>query len=219
MSTDWFPLALSLRVATLATALTIVTGLPLAWLLARRQFPTRNLIEAGVVLPLVLPPTVLGYYLLVLIGRGGPLGAMLDRAGIELAFTWRAAVLAAWVGSFGMFVKAAQGGLEQVDPRLEQVARTLGRSEWATAWLVTIPLAWRSILAGSIIAFCRSLGDFGITLMVAGSIPHQTQTVPLAIYDHVQANRLAEANQLSLVVVGLVLVLLLGVSRVARLRL
>jgi molybdate transport system permease protein len=219
VTTDWFPLWLSFRVAALGTGLTIATGLPLAWVLARRRFPGRDLLDALVVLPLVLPPTVLGYYLLVLISRRGPLGGWLEGLGVELAFTWRAAVLAAWVGSFGMFVKAAQGGLEQVDARLEQAARTLGRSEWATAWLVTLPLAWRSVLAGSIVAFCRSLGDFGITLMVAGSIPHLTQTTPLAIYDHVQANRLAEANQLSFAVVGLVLLLLLGVGRLARLRL
>jgi len=215
---DWFPLSLSLRVAFLATVLTVATGLPLAWLLARRQFPGREILETAVVLPLVLPPTVLGYYLLVLISRRGPLGHFLEGLGIELAFTWRAAVIAAWVGAYGMFVKAAQGGLEVVDARLEQAARTLGRSEWSVFWLVTLPLAWRSVLAGSIISFCRSLGDFGITLMVAGSIPHVTQTMPLAIYDAVQANRLADANLMSLVVVGLVSVLLLGVSRLARLR-
>jgi len=219
MTADWFPLFLSLRVAVLATLVTVATGLPLAWLLARRRFPGRGVLETAVVLPLVLPPTVLGYYLLVLISRGGPLGGLFDRIGIELAFTWRAAVIAAWVGSYGMFVKAAQGGLELVDSKLEQAARTLGRSEWSVFWLVTLPLAWRSVLAGSIVSFCRSLGDFGITLMVAGSIPHLTQTMPLAIYDRVQANQLAEANRMSLVVVGLVSILLLGVSRFARVRL
>ncbi|MGE0551845.1 MAG: molybdate ABC transporter permease subunit [Gemmatimonadales bacterium] len=205
--------------AGVATALIIVTGLPVAWALARRRFPGRGLLEAAVVMPLVLPPTVLGYYLLVLIGRTGPIGRMADAIGVELAFTWRAAVIAAWVGAFGLFVKAAQGGLEAVDPRLEQAARTLGRSEWSVFASITLPLAWRSVLAGTIIAFCRSLGDFGITLMVAGSIPQLTQTVPLAIYDHVQAGRLAAANQLSLVVLGLVGALVLAVGRLTRLRL
>ncbi|HWP35300.1 MAG TPA: molybdate ABC transporter permease subunit [Thermodesulfobacteriota bacterium] len=215
---DLFPVRLSLQVALTATALTLATGVPLAWLLARRRFPGRDLLEAAVVLPLVLPPTVLGYYLLTLIGRRGPVGQLLGALGFELAFTWRAAVLAAWVGSFALLVKAAQAGFEGVDRRLEQVARTLGRSEWGVFWTVTLPLAWRAVLAGTILAFARAMGEFGITLMVAGSIPGSTQTMPLAIYDAVQANRLAEAHALSLVAVALVVALLLGLGRLARLR-
>jgi len=210
---DLFPLPLSLQVAVTATALTLVVGLPIAWLLARRRFPGRDLVAALVVFPLVLPPTVLGYYLLVVIGSRG-LGAL----GVELAFTWRAAVLAAALGSIALLIKAAQAGFETVDPRLEQAARTLGRSEWSIFWVVTLPLAWRSVLAGTVLAFCRALGEFGITLMVAGSIPGKTQTLPLAIYDHVQANQMAEANLLALLSIGLVVLLLLGVSRLARLR-
>ncbi len=210
---DLFPFWLSLEVSLTATVLTLGLGLPLAWLLARKRFPGRDVLAVLVVLPLVLPPTVLGYYLLVVIGSRG-LGAL----GLELAFTWRAAVLAACVGSIALLVKSAQAGFESVDPRLEQAARTLGRSEWSIFWAVTLPLAWRSVLAGTILAFCRALGEFGITLMVAGSIPGRTQTLPLAIYDHVQANQLAEANGLALLAVGLVVALLLGVSRLARLR-
>ena len=210
---DLFPLRLSLQVAVTATALTLLVGLPIAWLLARRRFPGRDLVAALVVFPLVLPPTVLGYYLLVVIGSRG-LGAL----GVELAFTWRAAVLAAALGSIALLIKAAQAGFETVDPRLEQAARTLGRSEWSIFWVVTLPLAWRSVLAGTVLAFCRALGEFGITLMVAGSIPGRTQTLPLAIYDHVQANQMAEANLLALLSIGLVVLLLLGVSRLARLR-
>ncbi len=210
---DLFPLRLSLQVAVTATALTLLVGLPIAWLLARRRFPGRDLVAALVVFPLVLPPTVLGYYLLVVIGSRG-LGAL----GLELAFTWRAAVLAAALGSIALLIKAAQAGFETVDPRLEQAARTLGRSEWGIFWVVTLPLAWRSVLAGTVLAFCRALGEFGITLMVAGSIPGRTQTLPLAIYDHVQANQMAEANLLALLSIGLVVLLLLGVSRLARLR-
>jgi molybdate transport system permease protein len=215
---DQFPLRLSLGVALLGTLLTVVSGLPLAWLLARRRFPGHDMLEAGVVLPLVLPPTVLGYYLLVLVSRRGPLAPAFEQLGIELAFTWKAAVLAAWVGSYGMFVKAAQGGLELVDTRLEQAARTLGRSEWSILVTVTLPLAWRAVLAGAVVSFARSLGEFGITLMVAGSIPGATQTMPLAIYDYVQAGRLDEAARLSLIAVTLATVLLLGVSRFTRVR-
>lgn len=218
MGVDLFPLWLSLRVSLTATALTLLVGIPVAWALARTRFPGRDLVEALVVFPLVLPPTVLGYYLLVLIGRQGPVGRLLGALGLELAFTWRAAVLAAALGSIALLIKAAQAGFETVDPRLEQAARTLGRSEWSIFWVVTLPLAWRSVLAGTVLAFCRALGEFGITLMVAGSIPGRTQTLPLAIYDHVQANQMGEANLLALLSIGLVVALMLGVSRLARLR-
>ncbi len=215
---DLFPLWLSLGVSLTATVLTLAVGLPLAWLLARRRFPGRSVLEAAVVLPLVLPPTVLGYYLLTLIGARGPVGRALGALGIELAFTPRAAVLAASVASIALLVKAAQAGFASVDTRLEQAARTLGRSEWRVFWSITFPLAWRSVLAGTVLAFCRAFGDFGITLMVAGSIPGVTQTLPLAIYDRVQANQMDEANALSLLAVALVAILLMGLGRVARLR-
>lgn len=215
---DAFPILLSFQVSLVATVLTLALGLPLAWVLARRRFPGHDLVEAAVVLPLVLPPTVLGYYLLVVIGARGPVGELLGGLGIELAFTWRAAVLAACVGSITLLVKAAQAGFEAVDRRLEQAARTLGRSEWNIFWSVTLPLSWRAVFAGTVLAFCRALGDFGITLMVAGSIPGLTQTMPLAIYDYVQANQMREANLLSLVAVVTALLFLLGLGRLARLR-
>lgn len=215
---DWFPVALSLRVAVLATVATVIVGVPLAWLLARRRFPGRDLISATLLTPLVLPPTVLGYYLLMTIGRRGPIGRLLEARGIELAFTWRAAVLAAAVGSFALLIKTAQAGFESIDKRLEQAAQTLGHSDWSIFWTVSVPLAWRSILAGTVLAFCKALGDFGITLMVAGDIPGRTQTLPLAIYDHVQSNQLAQANTLALISVGFVVVLMLALGRVARLR-
>jgi len=215
---DLFPLWLSVRVALLATLLTVTAGVPLAWLLARRRFPGRDLIGALLLSPLVLPPTVLGYYLLTLIGARGPVGRMLAASNIELAFTWRAAVLAAAVGSFPLLIKTAQSGFEAVDRRLEQAAQTLGRSELNIFWTISTPLAWRAILAGTVLTFCRAFGDFGITLMVAGNIPGRTQTLPLAIYDHVQANQLDQANALSLVSIGIVLFLMLALGRAARLR-
>jgi molybdate transport system permease protein len=215
---DFFPIALSAQVSVMATALTMLTGIPLAWALARRRFPGRRLLDALVVSPLVLPPTVLGYYLLIVIGSRGPVGRVVDALGVPLAFTWRAAVIAAWLGSIPLLIKAAQAGFDGVEVRLEQAARTLGRSEWSIFWSVTLPLAWRAIMAGVVLAFCRAFGDFGITLMVAGSIPGRTQTLPLAIYDHVQANEMHQANVLSLVAVIAVVALLIGVSRLARLR-
>jgi molybdate transport system permease protein len=215
---DWFPVGLSLRVALLATVITAVIGVPLAWVMARRQFPGRDLVSATLLTPLVLPPTVLGYYLLMVIGRRGAVGRFLDARGIELAFTWRAAVLAAVVGSFALLIKTAQAGFESIDKRLEQAAQTLGHSDWSIFWTVSVPLAWRSILAGTVLAFCKALGDFGITLMVAGDIPGRTQTLPLAIYDQVQSNQLAQANTLALISVSVVVLLMLALGRVARLR-
>jgi molybdate transport system permease protein len=215
---DWFPVLLSLRVALLATMLTVAVGVPIAWLMARRSLPGREVISVALLTPLVLPPTVLGYYLLMVIGARGPVGRLLNGWNIELAFTWRAAVLAAAVGSFALLVKTAQSGFESIDRRLEQAAQTLGHSEWSIFWTVSLPLAWRSILAGTVLAFCRSLGDFGITLMVAGDIPGRTQTLPLAIYDHVQANQLDQANVLSLISIGIVIALMVAFGRVVRLR-
>jgi molybdate transport system permease protein len=215
---DLAPIALSLRVASLATILTVAAGVPIAWLLARRHFPGRDLMGAVLLTPLVLPPTVLGYYLLMLIGRRGPIGRLLLSWNIELAFTWRAAVLAAAVGSIALLIKTAQAGFESIDRRLEQAAQTLGHSDWSIFWTISVPLAWRSILAGTVLAFCRALGDFGITLMVAGDIPGVTQTMPLAIYDYVQANELRTANMLALVSVAIVMVLIVALGRLARLR-
>ena len=215
---ELFPVWLSLRVAAAATVLTLLVGIPIAWLLARRRFPGRELLEALVLFPLVLPPTVLGYYLLVGLGTQGVVGRALAALGVEIVFTWRAAVLAAAIGSVALLIKSAQAGFETVDRRLEQAARTLGRSEWQVFWVVTLPLAWRAVLAGAALAFCRALGEFGITLMLAGSIPGRTQTLPLAIYDHVQANQMTEANVLAWIAVGLVVVLLVGMRRLAHLR-
>lgn len=215
---DTFPIWLSLRVATVATTITVAVGVPIAWLMARRVFPGRDLVSAAILTPLVLPPTVLGYYLLQIIGARGPVGRALDGWGVELAFTWRAAVLAAAVGSFALLVKTAQSGFESIDRKLEQAAETLGHSAWSVFWRVSVPLAWRSILAGTVLAFCKALGDFGITLMVAGDIPGRTQTLPLAIYDHVQANQLDQANMLALVSVAIVVMLMLALGRAARLR-
>jgi molybdate transport system permease protein len=187
-------LALSVRVALLATALNALLGIPLAWLLARRRFPGRTLVDLLVTLPLVLPPTVTGYYLIVLLGRRGWLGAPLYAAtGWTVAFTWYAAVIAATVMALPLLVRTARAAIESVDRGLEQAAYTLGRSEWRTALEVTLPLARRGILAGLVLAFARALGEFGATLMLAGNIPGRTTTLPLAIYTAVQTGETADA--------------------------
>ncbi len=204
---DWFPLWLSLRVSLLATLLVFMTSLPLAWLLARYQFWGKELLNAVTSLPLVLPPTVLGYYLLVVLGQQSPLGRWLESIGWPLIFTWRGAVVAASVASFPLMTQTARAGFEGIDQRLEAIARTLGRSNFAIFWRVTLPLAWPSLLAGAALTFARALGDFGATLMVAGNIPGRTQTASLYIYDLLQANRRAEAGMMALVVTVLALLL------------
>jgi molybdate transport system permease protein len=187
-------LALSVRVALLATVLNAVVGVPLAWLLARRRFPGRTLVDLLVTLPLVLPPTVTGYYLIVLLGRRGWLGAPLYAVtGWTVTFTWYAAVIAATVMALPLLVRTARAAIESVDRGLEQAAWTLGRSAWRTALEVTLPLARKGILAGLVLAFARALGEFGATLMLAGNIPGRTATAPLAIYTAVQTGQSAEA--------------------------
>lgn len=215
---DAFPIFLSLRVAAVSTLLAGLLGVGLAWVLTRRRFPGRALLESILLLPLVLPPTVVGFYLLILLGRSGPLGATLEAAGLEIVFTWRAAVIAAAVASLPLVVKAVQAAFEGVDPRIEAAARTL-RSAPSVFLTVTLPLAWRGILAGLILAFARGLGEFGITLMLAGSIPGRTQTLALAIYDAVQGNDLAQANWLAFTTVVIVVGLLWLLNRLPRVRL
>ena len=195
MSTDNLAaLRLSLQVAVAATALNALVGIPIAYLLARRRFWGKGLVDLVVTLPLVLPPTVVGYYLIVLLGRRGLLGAPLyDLTGFTVAFTWYAAVIAATVMALPLLVRTARAAIESVDRDLERAAYTLGRSEWRTALAVTLPLARNGILAGLVLAFARALGEFGATLMLAGNIPGRTATVPLSIYTAVQTGESTEA--------------------------
>jgi len=187
-------LLLSIRVAVLATLLNGLVGVPLAYILARRRFRGRGLVDLVTTLPLVLPPTVTGYYLIVLLGRRGWLGASLYHAtGWSIAFTWYAAVVAATIMALPLLVRTAKAAFESVDRDLERAAYTLGRSEWRTALEVTLPLARNGILAGIVLAFARALGEFGATLMLAGNIPGKTATAPLAIYTAVQTGEDAVA--------------------------
>jgi molybdate transport system permease protein len=203
---DLFPLWLSLRVAALATAMTVVTGLAIAYLLSHKRFPGRDLVDAFFTLPLVLPPTVLGYFLLVLLSRHSALGGLWERVtGGPLVFTWQAAVVAAFVHSAPLFIKAARAALEEVNYRYEWAARSLGASEWITFLRITLPLAARSLLALGSLCFARSLGDFGVTIMLAGDIPDRTQTLSVAIYDAVESGNGALARVLVLIVSALAL--------------
>jgi len=183
----WIPLALTLKVAAWATAINLVLGVAVAFGLARWRSPAREVVDSILTLPLVLPPTVLGYYLLVLLGRRGVFGAWLDRLGIELVFTWQGAVIASTLVAFPLVQKAARAAFEAVDPQLEDAARVLGLREAAVFFRVSLPLAARGITAGALLAFARALGEFGATLMIAGNLPGRTQTLSVAIYAAVQA--------------------------------
>ena len=214
LQTDWFPLWLSLRVACLATIVSISVGLAVAYALVHGRFWGKNLLETLVTLPIVLPPTVLGYYLLVLLGRASPLGQVYEAViGQPLVFTWQAAVVAACFHSIPLLVRAARAAFDSVDHTLENAARSLGASEWRVFWRVSVPLARRSIIAATIFAFARSLGDFGVTIMIAGNLPGRTQTMSVAIYDAYQVGDTLLANSLVVVMSVLAVSVLYLVNR------
>ncbi len=216
MDAAWTALALSLKVAGFATLIDLVLGVAVGWLLARRRFPGRDLLDTVLTLPMVLPPTVLGYYLLVLIGRQGWLGAWLnEHFGINLIFSWQGAVLAASIVAFPLVFKPARAAFESVDSQLEQAGRVLGLTEAAVFFRITLPLAWRGILAGLLLAFARALGEFGATLMVAGSIPGKTQTLSIALYEAVQAGQDETANFLVMITSIVCIAVLLSAGRLA----
>ena len=216
MESVWIALALSLKVAGWATAITLVLGVAVGYVLARARFPGRDLLDTLLTLPMVMPPTVLGYYLLVLLGKRSTFGAWLhDSFGINLIFTWQGAVIAASIVAFPLVFKPARAAFEAVDGQLEQAARVLGLSESAVFFRVTLPLAWRGILAGVLLAFARALGEFGATLMVAGSIPGKTQTLSIAVYEAVQAGQDDAANLLVLITSVVCIAVLLGAGRLA----
>jgi molybdate transport system permease protein len=195
MAEAWIALSLTLKVAGWATAINLVLGVGVGYALARWRFPGRDLLDAALTLPMVMPPTVLGYYLLVVIGSQGVIGAwLLQSFGIRLIFTWQAAVIAATIVAFPLVFKAARAAFENVEGQLEDAARTLGLGEWAVFFRVSLPLAWRGILAGLLLSFARALGEFGATLMVAGSIAGKTQTLSIAVFEAVQAGQDATAN-------------------------
>lgn len=210
----WTALVLSLKVAASATLINAVLGTLAGFMLARCRFIGRDLLDTLLTLPMVLPPTVIGYYLLVLLGREAWLGHWLrEHYGIQLIFTWQGAVLAAAVVTFPLIAKPARAAFEGVEPQLEQAARSLGLPEYAVFWRITLPLAWRGILAGILLSFARALGEFGATLMIAGSIPGQTQTLSIAIYEAVQAGDDALANGLVLLVSAVCISVLWSANR------
>jgi molybdate transport system permease protein len=196
-SSVFFSIRLSLQVAAAATILIVLTGIPVAYLLARKDFRGREFLDVLFTLPLVLPPTVTGYYLIVIFGRNGALGKYLyEYTGWSIMFTWYAAVLASFVVALPLMIKTARAALESVDGQLVQASYTLGHSEFETALRVTIPLARRGIIAGIVLSFARAMGEFGATLMLAGNIPGKTDTMPLAVYSLAAGGDWEKANGL-----------------------
>ena len=200
-------LCLSLKVAFWCTLLGALPAIGLAWLLARRNFWGKSLLEAFVYLPMILPPVVLGYLLLIMFGRNGWIGQWLQPLGIQLAFHWTGAVLASWLMSLPLFVQPIRLALQNVDVRLEQAAQTLGASPWRAFLTITIPLCMPAILMGAVLAFGRSLGEFGATITFVGNIDGETRTLPLAIYAAIQSPD-GETLALRLVILSIIVALL-----------
>jgi len=195
---EWQLIWFSARMALASLALVVPLGLALAWWLARYDWRGKALVETFVSLPLVLPPVVTGLVLLQMFGRRGPIGGWLHGTfGVDVVFTWRAVVLALAVMSLPLFVRAARTAIEEVDAKFEHMARTLGAGEWRIFFTITLPLARRGVLAGTLLAFARALGEFGATIMVAGNIPGRTTTLPVAIYQSVQAGEDSRAWMLA----------------------
>jgi molybdate transport system permease protein len=194
---EWQVLWFTLGVSALATCAILPFGVFLAWLLARKHWPGKSLVETLVALPLVMPPVATGLILLKIFGRRGPVGAFLEeRLGLEIVFTWKAVVLALAVMSFPLLVRTARVAFEQVNPRLEQVARTLGASPVRVFFTISFPLALRGILGGAVLAFARALGEFGATILVAGAIPGETATLSVSIFNLIQLANDAAAMRL-----------------------
>lgn len=207
---DWSPVWISLETSFTATLVTLVVGLAAAAWRQRRRGPAMAFVDGVFLLPLVLPPTVVGFFLLLLFGRHGPLGKFLLHLGATVVFSWPATVIAAAVVSFPMMYLTARAALEQVDSRFLEAARTLGASEWRVLREVALPLAWPGVLAGTILSFARALGEFGATLMLAGNIPGKTATIPIAIYFAVESDDIQRAVAWCVVDVAISLALLGG---------
>lgn len=212
----WQPLLLSLKVALWATGINLVLGVTVAYGLSRWRSRLNATVDALLTLPLVLPPTVLGYYLLVLLGRRGLIGGWLDDLGLNPVFTWQGAVIAATLAAFPLVQKAARAAFEGVDVQLEDAAKVLGLKPLAVFVRVSLPLAMRGIVAGALLAFARALGEFGATLMIAGNLPGRTQTLSVAIYSAIEAGDDAGANLLVLVASLTCVTALLVASRLIR---
>lgn len=208
------PIFLSLRITSIATVFSFFLGVFLAYILNKRKIPGKNFWETLITLPMILPPSVTGYFLLILLGKRGAIGsALIDLFGFKIIFTWYAAVIAASIVSLPLMYQNVKAAFLNVDPSYERAARTLGSSEFRIFWTITFPLAWPGIISGIVLSFCRAIGEFGATLMVAGNIPGKTQTVPTAIYYAVESGNSQLANTLVLIMTVFSFVLILTLNK------
>ena len=217
LDTLWSPLRLSIQVSLISTFLVAVIGTVIGYILSRRDFFAKDIIDAFLTLPMVLPPTVTGYYLILLLGRQGILGRFIyEWTGWNITFTWQAAVAASLVVSLPLMVRTARAAIDSVDPELEKASLLLGKGEIETVMRVTLPLAWKGLLAGIVLSFARGVGEFGATLMLAGNIPGKTATMPIAIYSATQSGDYALANYLVIILTILSLSVIYATNRLGR---
>lgn len=213
----WSSLKLSLLVVSCATVIVSVLGLSLAYLLAKIEFRGKELLDAVLTMPLVLPPTVTGYYLIILLGRRGLLGSYIyDLTGWTFVFTWQGAVIAAVVVALPLMIKASRASIESVNPNYEIASYTLGKNKLETFFYVVLPLARRGVIAGIVLSFARALGEFGATLMIAGNIPGKTQTMPLAIYEAVASGEEHQAQILALLLTSISILAVYLTNKISR---
>jgi molybdate transport system permease protein len=214
---SWQIVFFTIEVSALSTLLILPFGIAIAWMLGRRDWPGKAVVETVIMLPLFVPPVATGLVLLMLFGRHGWFGSVLERTtGLDIVFTWRAVVLACAVMSFPLLVRTAQSAFQEVNPRFEDIARTLGASEWRVFRTISLPLAFRGIVAGAVLAFARAMGEFGATAVVAGMIPHKTMTISLAIYQNVQLGEDSAALPLLFVSTAVVFMIVLGGQLISR---
>lgn len=217
LDTIWPPLRLSIQVSLIATIFVAITGTALGYILSRRNFFAKDLLDSFITLPMILPPTVTGYYLILTLGRHGIIGRFIyDWTGWTIAFTWQAAVAASFVVSLPLMVRTARAAVDSVDPELEKASLLLGKGELETVLKITIPLAWKGILAGMVLSFARGIGEFGATLMLAGNIPGKTATMPVAIYSATQSGDYTLANYLVIILTILSLSVIYATNRLGR---
>jgi molybdate transport system permease protein len=210
------PLLLTLKISAIATLFVAVLGILIAYMLAKREFPGKWAADVMITLPMVLPPTVTGYILVILLGKNGMLGSIFTRiTGNGILFTWQAAAIAAFVVSLPLMVKTTTSAIGAVDRSVEEAARILGRNEFETALFITLPLAKKGIIAGCVLSFARAVGEFGATLMVAGNIPGKTNTMAISIYSAYQTGNSELANLLVLILVAISFLAIAATSRLA----
>src|SRR4029077_20700870 len=203
-SEAWQIVFFTIKIAALSTLLILAPGIGIAWLLARRDWSGKAVVETAVMLPLFIPPVATGLILLILFGRNGPIGSALSKFRVEIVFTWRAVVIACAIMSFPLLARTAQTAFQEVNTRFEDIARTLGANEWRVFGTISLPLAFRGIVAGAVLAFARAMGEFGATAIVAGMIPAKTMTISLSIYQHIQLGQDAAALPLLFLSIGIV---------------